>query len=181
MARAGVTAQFNKTSRFATNLRKKGKAKFAPKFDQIGKAMVLEAQQLVRKDLIVDRIPTRRKLGPRLVNSFRYEVIGTEFPIRVRLYSIKNQKAVAALNYGSRPHGITAVKARGLWFPMPKSGRIVQAYATPKGGGGTVRSKFVFIPSPKSVIHPGTKAYGFLETAQENVKRQVLAGRFRAR
>jgi len=181
MARAGVTAQFNKTSRFATNLRKKGKAKFGPKFDQIGQAMVNEARSIVQKELVPDRIPARRKPGPRLVNSFRYEVIGTEFPIRIRLYSIKNQKAVAALNYGSRPHFIQATKGNGLFFPQPGSGRIVQAYATPQGGKGTLASRFVFIRRPQPVQHPGNKAYGFLEQAQENVKRKVLAGTFRVR
>lgn len=181
MARAGVTAQFNKSSRFATNLRKKGKAKFGPKFDLIGQAMVNEARTIVERELIPDRIPSRRKPGPRLVNSFRYEVIGTEFPIRVRLYSIKNQKAVAALNYGARPHAITATKARGLWFPAPRSGRITQAYGTRGGGRGTVATRFAFIPRGKVVVHPGNKAYGFFERAQENVKRKVLAGTFRAR
>jgi len=181
MARAGVTAQFNKSSRFATNLRKKGKAKFGPKFDAIGQAMVQEAQTIVQRELIPDRIPFRRKGGPRLVNSFRYEVIGSEFPIRVRLYSIKNQKAVAALNYGARAHPIVASKGRGLYFPKPRSGRIFQAYGTPGKSKGTVAVKFAYVPRPKPVLHPGNKAYGFLERAQENVKRKVLAGTFRVR
>lgn len=179
MARPGITAQFNKSSRFATNLRKKGKAKFAPKFDQIGQAMVTEAQDLVKKQLIYDRIPSRRKGGPRLVNSFRYEVIGTEFPIRIRLYSIKGQKAVAALNYGARPHLIGARNARGLWFPAPRTGRLIQAYGVRRGGPFSI--KFAFVPRGRVVKHPGNKAYGFLEQAQENVKRKVLAGNFRVR
>lgn len=156
-----VTHDVGANSAFARRLMEEVGRKQLAKMQSIGNIACAIADNYVNDDLKT-REGRRHKKNGHLVGSFSATVEGSTFPFTIKMTSSKEDAAVAALEYGSRPHTITARNVPLLVFPHSKTGRRV---ATPQ------------------VNHPGHRpGYKIMERALENtIARQLNVSRRRVR
>ena len=169
--------------------------KAAKIMDELRAEVVAEVNAIVAAEFVNDRDPKRRKAGRHLLNSFECQVEwdGRSFPIELAVRSGANKAKVAALEWGSEPHEISAVNADRLAFPSntrgPATGQTSQGTRARAGARPSVRARSQAygpigntagaagrLARPETVWHPGNpNPRHFMKRAVE----KVLARRFK--
>jgi len=104
---------------FAAKVKRQGARRLAEKLERVGADAVRRTDDIVRAELVNDRIPERRRGGRHLLGSFRYRVLwdGVTFPVTLEMYSLANPAKVNAMESGAKAHRIYANNALFLTFP----------------------------------------------------------------
>ncbi len=156
--------------------------------DSIADEVVAEANKIIETEFVTDRDPLRRRKGTRhLAGSISVNAVTSEggFPIKLVASSGAPKAKVNALEFGSRPHPIVARNAPFLVFPSVKGsaaerglgGKSVflePTFSRPTSRARAAASAYQPIVKTKSVNHPGTKPYHFMQRALERVVRRRL-------
>lgn len=188
LERVKATQTLGARSAFAKKVERQGAAKLRRDLEAVGRDAVRRAEAIVSAQLVDDRVPDRRKPGRHLQGSFQFEIVGTTFPLKIRLFSLANPAKVNALNSGARRHEIAAVNAEFLAFPRGNSstsnlGAGVSgpiSFSSSRGKsqirqGYTRQGKGAYTRVPV-VQHPGNKAYHILDRALRDAVDAALKG-----
>lgn len=174
---------------FAAKVKRQGARRLAEKLERVGADAVRRTDDIVRAELVNDRIPERRRGGRHLLGSFRYRVLwdGVTFPVTLEMYSLANPAKVNAMESGADAHAIRAVSTRFLTFP--RGGRssfpglsgdtrlsttrgpeqIRQAYRGRTKGSAMARAK--------EVRHPGSLPHNMMERGLNEAVEAAFAGK----
>lgn len=186
-----VTRSLNSNSSFAQQVSAAAAKKAAKKMETVRKDAEAEIRKIITAEFVNDRPPERRKHGVHLLNSISVEMVwdGRNFPIHLVARSKAPKGAVAAQEFGSKPHVIFSKSGKPLAFPSTKGaateigrgGSVVRlensTRPTSRGRaqayGGTGR-----LARPMRVMHPGTKPHHFLRRGLElAVKKHLKSAR----
>lgn len=194
----GVTVTFTRplttNSNFGRQLLAAGQDAIEEGLAEVGRDAVRRTDDIVRKLYDNDRDGFRSKGGDKLLGSFDYKVErspGVGLPAKLIITSSADPVKVASLEYGSKPHTITAKDKPFLVFdanPRSVFAKRVDKSLGPakairqKGKGRTQSSGGKGnLTRTKSVQHPGTREGRFmrggLEGAIRAAYRRVLASR----
>lgn len=181
--RVEVTRSLSSSSSFARQVEAAAAKQAVKKLNAVTDAAEVEANRIIAAKLVIDRGEFRHKKGTQhLYGTVKVTVEwdGRSFPVTlVAKATGGNQKKIAALEYGSPPHVISARNVPNLAFPSTRG------VATEVGRGGSVvrlepgrspspraqsqartsnnpLSRSLRLAKPVSVNHPGNRAYHFL-------------------
>lgn len=187
MARTSASVRFrvDAPSSVSRNLDRAAKQALLPKLREISDDMVRKAEQLARQRLFTDRPETRRRLTAgqaHYVDSFKAgapDISGDR--IRLVFYNDSPELLVKIIEFGSKPHRISATAGGDARIAFPKVtmrafGGIYNAPDPPfrnsRGRRGARDGPWMI---RRFVDHPGTRPYRIIAMTKEYA-REALAG-----
>ncbi len=175
-ARVAVHRNLAGSSEFAAKVRKLGARRLAEQLDKVGAQGVVYAEEIIQSSFFNDRVGARRKGNGwrHLAGSIRHRIIwnGTDFPVRVELYSLAEPGKVASLEFGADPHEMpaavipyTPAAMRGPHGRQGSRGRRSAPYGSPT-------HQRVALPT---ISHPGNAPFHFMQHGLERAVQERLA------
>lgn len=149
-----ITRTLTENSAFAASLMEAAAEVMEAELHVLGALAVERTNELVSEELNYGSPNSgKRKPGRHLEGSFDYRIEGDEFPFVVEVYSKADPEKVEALEHGSPPHEIAAVRFPNLQFPHSQTGYRVRV--------------------PR-VWHPGTQPGNFMRRGLNSAVERTL-------
>ncbi len=123
-----VTHRLNSNSAFAERLKDAALPKVQRRLAEIGEDAVERAEDIIQAETNFGGTSYRRRVEgeAHLQGSIFYTIEGDEFPLTIILGSKARASKVNPVNYGARPHEITAKRKPMLVFPDSRNGSKVE-------------------------------------------------------